>query len=114
MVRAGDRLSACKAPMRPLGLTLKSTRNKYSPMGGELMLIHLCTECGRVSINRIAADDASETLFQIFRASLALPAPTRAALARSGIHVLEAVDEDIIDRQLLGESALRALDRAQV
>jgi hypothetical protein len=114
LVQAGDRLSACKAPMRPLGLTLKSTRNKYSPLGGELMLVHLCTECGRVSINRIAADDECEALFQVFRASLALPAQSRAALARSGIHVLEAVDEDRVDLQLLGEPALRVLDYSQV
>ena len=26
---AGDRLSACKAPMKPIGLTMKRSRNKY-------------------------------------------------------------------------------------
>ncbi len=56
---AGDRLSACKAPMRPIGLTMKTGRNKYQRESrGELMLVHQCTDCGTLSINRIAADDA--------------------------------------------------------
>ena len=55
---AGDRLSACKAPMTPIGLTMKQSRNKYQrERRGELMLIHQCTECRTLSINRIAADD---------------------------------------------------------
>src|SRR5512133_632213 len=37
--KPGDRLAACKAKMRPVGLTLKATRKKYSPESqGELML----------------------------------------------------------------------------
>src|SRR5688500_3395418 len=60
---AGDRLSACKAPMRAIGLTMKAGRNKYQPDSrGELMLIHQCTDCGALSINRIAADDDSDTV----------------------------------------------------
>jgi hypothetical protein len=59
---AGDRLSACKAPMKPIGLTMKKSRNKYQrERRGELMLIHECVECRTLSINRIAADDDSET-----------------------------------------------------
>ena len=42
---AGDRLSACKSSMRPIGLTSKATNKKYGPGRGELMLIHLCTDC---------------------------------------------------------------------
>src|SRR5512147_2229255 len=60
---AGDRLSACKAPMQPIGLTMKPGRNKYRPEAhGELMLVHACTGCGSLSINRIAADDDSQTV----------------------------------------------------
>jgi hypothetical protein len=29
LYQAGDRLCTCKAPMAPIGLTLKSSRNKY-------------------------------------------------------------------------------------
>ena len=60
LFEAGDRLAACKAPMRPVGLTLKNSRNKYArAASGELMLVHLCTDCSKISINRIAADDHS-------------------------------------------------------
>jgi len=68
---AGDRLSACKGPMNPIGLTMKRTRNKYQlEARGELMLIHECTECGSLSINRIAGDDDSESILLVFRDSL--------------------------------------------
>src|SRR5512146_1804775 len=70
---AGDRLSACKAPMKPIGLTMKRGRNKYQREArGELMLIHECIECRTLSINRIAADDDSETVMAVFRESFAL------------------------------------------
>jgi hypothetical protein len=60
--KAGDRLSACKAGMRPIGLTYKRTRKKYGDQRGEMMLVHLCLDCGKVSLNRVAADDDSEML----------------------------------------------------
>src|SRR5690349_24303189 len=60
---AGDRLSACKAPMKPVGLTMKTGRNKYKrDTRGELMLIHQCSDCMIVSINRIAADDEPDKI----------------------------------------------------
>jgi hypothetical protein len=68
---AGDRLSACKAGMKPVGLTMKKGRNKYaSSPRGELMLVHECVDCESVSINRIAGDDDSETLIAVFHSSL--------------------------------------------
>jgi hypothetical protein len=68
---AGDRLSACKAGMKPIGLTLKRSRNKYQvDSRGELMLVHACVECDTVSINRIAADDDTETILSVFQSSL--------------------------------------------
>src|SRR5690349_9834323 len=70
---AGDRLSACKAPMKPIGLTMKKGRNKYqAEPRGELMLIHACSECTTLSINRIAADDDSATLMKIFQETATL------------------------------------------
>ncbi|OGO26024.1 MAG: hypothetical protein A2136_02365, partial [Chloroflexi bacterium RBG_16_54_11] len=67
---AGDRLSACKAGMQPIGLTVKPGRNKYaSHLAGELMLVHLCLECNHVSINRIAADDAPDALMRLLLVS---------------------------------------------
>jgi hypothetical protein len=68
--KAGDRLSACKAPMQPLGLTLKKNNKKYGPArSGELMLIHVCQDCGKVSLNRIAADDDVEKVIEVYTQS---------------------------------------------
>ncbi len=100
---AGDRLSACKSPMRPLGLTTKPGRNKYAPGGGELMLVHMCVDCGRLSINRIAADDDAQALMEVFSVSSALPSRTRDLLLAGGICLLEHDDLEIVRRQLLGE-----------
>jgi hypothetical protein len=101
---AGDRLSACKAPMRPIGLTMKPGHNKYALGGGELMLVHLCLDCGRLSINRIAADDDVQTLAGIFSGSSGLPFEVRMTLLVSGIRLLERGSEKVIQRQLLGIS----------
>src|SRR5262245_27702571 len=68
---SGDRLSACKSPMKPVGLTMKKGRNKYaSSPRGELMLVHVCVECGSVSINRIAGDDDPDSILEVFYGSL--------------------------------------------
>ena len=85
---AGDRLSACKASMQPIALTSKRSRNKYSRGYGELMLVHLCTDCGDISINRIAADDDVDTLLEVFDASLVLPARTQNLILANGIDIL--------------------------
>lgn len=98
---AGDRLSACKGQMKPIGLTMKKGRNKYRlDAGGELMLIHQCTSCGALSINRIAADDDPSTIVELFHES------TRNEMQRlcerHGILVLQAGDRETLSRQLFG------------
>ncbi|MEW6094066.1 MAG: RNHCP domain-containing protein [Chloroflexota bacterium] len=108
LAAAGDRLSACKAPMRPLGLTMKPGHNKYAPGGGELMLVHLCFDCGRLSINRIAADDDVQALLEIFTASFMLPARAREGLLASGICLLDQQDVGNVRRQLLGNGSILA------
>jgi hypothetical protein len=95
--------------MRPLGLTMKPGRNKYAPGGGELMLVHLCVDCGRLSINRIAADDDVQTLMEIFAASFTLPVRTRDLLLASGIRLLDQQDVGNIRRQLLGINSILAI-----
>ena len=98
---AGDRLSACKAPMNPIGLTMKKGRNKYRlDAGGELMLIHQCSECGTLSINRIAADDHPDSVMEIFHESRSLPRQIRAACESQGIFILE--EEESLTLQLYG------------
>jgi hypothetical protein len=98
----GDRLSACKAGMQPIGLTLKKTRKKYGPGQGELMLIHLCAGCGSLSINRIAADDDPQTVWGVFRDLSGPVTWVRDRLAQSGITALEAGDIELVQLQLFG------------
>src|SRR5687767_14815111 len=93
---AGDRLSARKAPMKPIGLTMKRGRNKYQREArGELMLIHQCTECKALSINRIAADDEAEMVVAIFQESIRLEGSIHTLCQEYGITVLKTEDTKI-------------------
>jgi hypothetical protein len=102
---AGDRLSACKSPMNPIGLTLKATWKKYNPCRGELMLIHMCTECNSLSINRIAADDDPQTVLIVYKASLWMDASTRSRLDDGNIHALGVTDRNMVCLNLFGQEA---------
>jgi hypothetical protein len=100
---AGDRLSACKAPMKPIGLTMKMGRNKYQrDSRGELMLVHQCTECRTLSINRIAADDDSETVMAVFQESLSPGHLFHTLCQEYGIVMLKSEDTKIVYTQLYG------------
>lgn len=106
LYRPGDRLSACKAPMRPVGLTLKQARKRYGREDqGELMLIHICTDCGKVSINRIAADDDSEQILAIFESSFRLDGALQARLDQGGIKALTRADAPLVQARLLGQAS---------
>ncbi len=102
LARAGDRLAACREKMKPIGLALKKTGKKYGSGQGELMLIHHCQECGKVSINRIAADDLAEKLYELFERSLSMDAPSRAAIVASGIQMLTGRDRRMVKSRLFG------------
>ena len=98
---AGDRLSACKGQMRPVGLTLKRDRNKYRrETGGELMLIHQCTDCGTLSINRIAADDDAATILDVYESSIENQIHTFCEV--NGIAALRSTDSVNLHKQLFG------------
>jgi hypothetical protein len=101
---AGDRLSACKALMKPIGLTMKKGRNKYQgDARGELMLIHGCVECKALSINRIAADDDSTTVISVFQESLISSHELHTICMSHGIVILNADDREIVYTQLYGQ-----------
>jgi hypothetical protein len=102
---AGDRLSACKASMQPVALTTKRSRNKYGQGRGELMLAHLCTDCGDVSINRVAADDDTGTMLEVFNLSLVLPIRIRVLLLDNGIDILSSEEKPVLQLQLFGSAA---------
>ena len=100
---AGDRLSNCRAPMEPIGLTTKRSRNKYArERDGELMLIHRCAGCGKLSINRVAADDGAAELVELFERSLALGPALAAELGAADFQPLATADRDLLLRRLFG------------
>jgi hypothetical protein len=100
--KAGDRLSACKAEMKPIGLTVKATCKRYGSGLGELMLIHLCMGCESLSINRIAADDNLQTVLRVFEEAFQMDAPTRSRLEDAGILALTGADGRIVRARLFG------------
>ena len=107
---AGDRLAGCRAAMQPVGLTTKHSRNKYAgERDGELMLIHRCTVCAKLVINRIAADDSASLILALLAASSELAEESRAELERMGVSALAAADSELVRRRLFGAS--RASDR---
>ena len=98
-VKKGDRRAECQAGMRPIGLTF---RIEGTDVRGEIMLIHDCMGCAKVSINRIAADDAEQLILDTFESSLQLPAVQHAALKDAEIYVAGLQDKRAIFDQLFG------------
>lgn len=103
LFKSGDRLCACKALMTPVGLTLKNSRDKYArEPQGELMLIHLCTTCGALSINRIAADDDPVKLIAVFTHSQKIDPNLKQRCEVGGIQLLKLHDHTLVRRRLYG------------
>jgi predicted RNA-binding Zn-ribbon protein involved in translation (DUF1610 family) len=103
---SGDRKSGCGGMMQPIALTLKAEgRNKYrKEKSGELMLVHQCSKCGRVSINRIAGDDNERTILNVFKKSWNLDVLVKDILAGQKINYLQKKDEEIVMKQLFGKN----------
>ena len=101
--KAGDRKAQCKSRMQPLGLTIKQTAKRYNREAqGELMLIHRCTGCGKLSINRIAADDDAAVIYQVFNRSVNLTLKWKEVLKNEGIRLLGSADLMVVYSQLFG------------
>ena len=102
---AGDRLAACQARMKPIGLTLKRRSKKYARFDqGELMIVHRCEDCGQFAINRIAADDDSEALVAVYRNSLHSNEQQCRRLADEDIMLLGESDRQIVEWRLFGQN----------
>lgn len=96
----GDRQAACKGGMKPIGLTFK--HEGYSRIG-EIMLIHLCLVCQKISINRIARDDPEDRILEIFIRSLSLNEMLQTRLSKADIYVLDEIDKQELFSQIFGE-----------
>jgi len=95
----GDRKAGCLAGMRPIGLTFK-----HEGIGktGELMLVHYCTQCEKISINRLARDDFEPTILEVFAESLNLSQALCALCEQAGIYLLTQADSKELHTQLFG------------
>jgi hypothetical protein len=98
-VAKGDRKSVCGAGMNPVGLTFKQ---EGFGKQGEIMLIHRCSECGKLSINRIARDDSDDEIMARFELSLSLEEVVRRAVQKQRIYMLKEADRPEILTQLFG------------
>ena len=102
---AGDRLSACRARMKPIGLTLKRRSKKYARYDqGELMIVHRCEDCGRIALNRIAADDDNDVIVAVYQNSLQLDGHSQRMLVENSIALLGSADRHIVEWRLFGQN----------
>lgn len=103
---SGDRKSACQTEMEPIGLTFKQEGiDKYEKIKqGELMLIHQCLKCNKISINRLAADDNSQVILEVFEKSKQLNPEIMSRLNEEGIKILLERDKQEVLIQLYGKT----------
>jgi len=99
----GDRRATCHGGMRPIGLTFK--HEGYNCIG-EIMLIHFCSICQKISINRVARDDLEDGIINVFSQSLNLNEDLKSRLRKDNIHPLNAQDRRELHIQLYGKQPL--------
>lgn len=81
--------------------------NKGKPKQGEIMIIHQCVLCGKISINRIAGDDDPKTILSVFDNSTkgnSQLKKIKTKLLEIDIRPLEKTDLKEVKTQLYGES----------
>lgn len=79
--KPGDRSASCHGRMEPIGVWVRKN--------GEWALIHRCTVCGKISSNRIAADDNPMKLM-----SLAMRTFASSVISQEDIHSMTLYMED--------------------
>ena len=105
LYQSGDRMAICKAGMRPVALTLKQAHKKYArPHQGELMIVHHCDGCGKISINRIAADDDPDRILAVLDASAGLEKHFHHQLEMQGIFALDEAQRWVVLSRLFGSA----------
>jgi len=67
------------------------------------MLVHRCLDCGKISINRIAADDDPDKIFQVFEDSFQLDEQTLAFCQSQEIWILQREQIMVVHRSLFGK-----------
>jgi hypothetical protein len=72
------------------------------------MLVHRCLECGKVSANRIAADDDPLLIYRLYADSLQMEQSAKDAIEAAGVGLLDARHEHIVRAQLFGKAAMES------
>lgn len=92
--------------MKPIGLTFKNEGvDKYGNIRqGELMVIHECTGCKRISINRIASDDYTDAIINIFNISQKMNKAEKERLQSKGITLIPLENKSSVLIQLFGKN----------
>lgn len=97
--QTGDRRANCGGGMQPVGLTYKQTgADTY----GEIMLIHICSSCQKVNINRVARDDPDHLIEMVFAFGLSLSKDMRQTIELEDIYILDQHDAPQLRAQLYG------------
>lgn len=94
----GDRASACRGLMEPMGITFK---NKGGDQG-ELMVVHKCLKCGQIEKNRVAGDDDAVAIEALYQTGLRLEKSVFSKIESSGIKLAGVGDEREVVTQLYG------------
>lgn len=105
---AGDRMSSCNSGMKPIGLTIKKPRvDKYGvEVKGEVMIIHECTKCEKISINRILGEDSQTEIMNVFEKGMAMDKEKKNRLKKIDIVVLSEEDREEVKKQIFGNTTV--------
>jgi hypothetical protein len=97
--------------MKPIGLTFKNeNQNPFSThQSGELMIIHLCLCCGKISCNRIAGDDNTYIITNLLNETHTIDEKTTLSLSRLDIILLTQDDEKDVLTTLYGQNYERCI-----
>ncbi len=90
--------------MEPIGLTFKNI--KTNPFTGkvraELMIVHLCLHCGKISCNRIAGDDNAYIITCLLENQNKLDREIIISLTSQNIRLLTQNDRHVVFTSLYG------------
>jgi hypothetical protein len=109
--KTGDRASLCQAGMQPIGFTLKKEgKDKFTGKEkfGDVMVVHECTKCHKININRVAADDDAEVLMNILKESMGVSSETRQLLRAQGIDLIDESTQDFFTERIFGSTNPRS------
>ncbi len=95
--------------MQPIAIAFKNYKvNPFTSRGnGELMVIHQCLNCGRVSPNRIAGDDSEYQILSILKESINLNENIAIQLKNLGLELITTINKEEALISLFGINYLR-------